>query len=101
MVKFESPTIGQRKLEDEFGKNAPKKDWIIAIFQRFCEIGTVENRERSKITEKIDKVHHVTENQQQTSVRDCCNGLLYFSNNSTSTYDCIETLQSSICSKIQ
>ena len=43
-------------------------------FKRFCEIGTVENWERSarpsKITEeKIDKVHHVTENQQRISVQ--------------------------------
>ena len=74
MAKSESPTIVQGKLEAEFGKNAPKKDCIIAIFQRFYETGTIENREHSerpsKITEeKIDKVPHVSENHQQASVR--------------------------------
>ena len=68
-VKFQSPTIVQRKLEAEFGKKAPKNDCIIATFQRFCETGTVENREHSGrpsklIEENIDEVYHVTENQQ-------------------------------------
>ena len=47
MNKFELPTIVQRKLEAEFDKNTPKKNCIIATFQRFYETGTVENRERS------------------------------------------------------
>ena len=51
-----------------------KKDCIRAMFQRFCETSTVENLERSrrpsKITEeRFNEVHHITENQQQTSVR--------------------------------
>ncbi len=74
MAKFELPTVVQRKLKAEFGKNAQKKDCIIATFQRFCETVTVEDRERaersSKITEeKIEKVHDVIENQPQSSVR--------------------------------
>ncbi|CAF2697237.1 unnamed protein product [Rotaria sp. Silwood2] len=74
MAKFESRTVVQRILQAEFGKNAQKKDCIIATFQRFCEIVTVEDRERSgrpsKITEeKIEEVHDVIENQQQSSVR--------------------------------
>ena len=72
MAKFESPTIVQRKLKAEFGKNTTERDYIIAMFKRFCETGTVENHSGrlSTITwEKIDEVHHVTENQQQTSVQ--------------------------------
>ena len=75
MVKFESLTIVQRKLETELDKNSPKKkDCFITMLQRFCESGTAGNRERSrrlsKISEEeIDKVHHVTENKKQTSVR--------------------------------
>ncbi len=74
MAKFESPIVVQRKLQAEFGKNAPKKDCIISTFQRFCETGTVENRERSGrpsiITEeKIDEVYDVIENQPQSSVQ--------------------------------
>ena len=46
MAKFESPTTVQRKVEAEFGKNAPKKYCIIAMFQRFCETSMVGNRER-------------------------------------------------------
>ena len=74
MAKFESPAIVQRKLEAEFAKNAPKKDYTIATSQRFCGTDTIENRKRSgrpsKITEeKIDELHDVTEKQQQTSVQ--------------------------------
>ena len=74
MAKFESPTIVQPKLEAEFDKKAPKMDCIIATFQHFCEAGTLENREHSGepskiIEEKIDEVHHVTEDQQRTSAQ--------------------------------
>ena len=74
MAKFESPAIVQQKLEAEFCKDAPKEDCVIATFQRSCETGTLENRERSgrpsKITEeKFDKVYDVIENQQQTSIQ--------------------------------
>ena len=86
-------------MKAEFDKNASKKDCIIATFPRFCETGTVEDWDHSgrssKITEeKIDEVHHVTENQQTNKGPDCWNCLLYFSNNSTQTYNCIETSQS-------
>ena len=100
---FESPTIVQRKLEAEFGKNTPKKNCIIATFQRFCETGTVENRERlgrlAKTTEK--KIDSPSRYRKSTTNKcpDCCNGLPYFLNNGTSNYDCIEILQSPICSK--
>ena len=85
------PTVVQRKLEAELGKNAPEKDYIIAAFQRFCETDTIENQECSKRPSKItvNEVHNINENQQQTSVQIVCNGLLYFSNNTTSNYDCI------------
>jgi hypothetical protein len=74
MAKFESPTIVERKLKAEFGKNAPKKDCIIATFQRFCETGSVEDRERpgrpSTVTEdKVEEVIDVIDNQPQSSVR--------------------------------
>ena len=63
-------------MEAEFVRNTfkKKKNCIIATFQCFCETGTVENRKHSgrpsKITEeKIGEAHHVTESQQQTSIR--------------------------------
>ena len=65
-AKSEPPAFVQRKLEAELGKNVPKKNCIIATFQHFCRTNMVESRERSgrfsRITEKIDEVHHVTEN---------------------------------------
>ena len=74
MAKFESSTIVKRKLWTEFGKNTPGETTIREIFQRFCETGTVEDRERpgrpSEITEeKIDEVAEVIENEPQSSVR--------------------------------
>ena len=74
MVKFDSATVVQRKLWAEFGKNTPGLTCIKDTFQRFCETGTVEDRERSgrpsKITEeKIDEVSDVLENEPQSSVR--------------------------------
>ena len=60
MAKFESSTVVKRKLWTEFGKNTPGETTIRETFQRFCETGTVEDRERpgrpSEITEeKIDE----------------------------------------------
>jgi hypothetical protein len=74
MAEFQSPTIVERKLKAEFGKNAPKKDCIIATFQRFCEIGSVEDRERSgrpsTVTEDmVEEVRDVIDKQPQSSVR--------------------------------
>ena len=60
IVKFEWPTIVQRKREAEFGKNAPKKDCIIETFQRFCETGTVENGERSGRPSKLTEEKFMT-----------------------------------------
>ena len=55
-AKFQSSTVVKRKLWTEFGKNTPGKTTIRETFQRFCETGTVEDRERpgrpSEITEK-------------------------------------------------
>mgnify|MGYP001047299604 CR=1 FL=1 len=74
MAKFDSATVVKRKLSAEFGKNTPGLTCIKDTFERFCETGTVEDRERSgrpsEITEeKIEEVTDVLENQSQTSVR--------------------------------
>lgn len=74
MAKFESSTIVRRKLQVEFGNKTPSVVSIQATFERFCETGTVEDRERSgrpsKITEeKIDEVYDVLQNEPQSSVR--------------------------------
>jgi transposase len=68
MAKYESPAIVRRKLQVEFGRSIPSEGCITATFQRFCETGTVEDKERSgrpsKIAEeKIEEVHDVIENQ--------------------------------------
>ena len=71
MAKFQSSTLVKRKLWTEFGKNTPGETTIRETFQRFCETGTVKNRERpgrpSEITE--EKVDEVIENEAQSSVR--------------------------------
>ena len=54
MVKFQSSTVVQRKLEAEFGENGPEKDWIIAAFQRFCETST--NEKISSVQEDLQKL---------------------------------------------
>ena len=74
MAKFESSTVVKRKLWAEFGKNTPGETTIRETFQRFCETGTVEDRERPgrppEITEeKIDEVAEVIENEAQSSFR--------------------------------
>ena len=59
MAKFESATVVQRKLSAKFGKNTPGLTCIKDTFERFCETGTIEDRERSgrpsEITESISK----------------------------------------------
>ena len=67
-----TPSFGCSCNED-WKLNLARTHRIIATFQHFCEIGTVDNRQcsgrSSKATEeKIGKVLHVTENQQQTNV---------------------------------
>jgi hypothetical protein len=37
-AKFESPMIVKRKLQVEFGKNAPSENSIKVTFQRFCDL---------------------------------------------------------------
>ncbi len=60
--------VVKRKLQVEFGKKTPIEVTIKATLERFCETGTVEDRERpgrsSKITEeKIDEVRDVLGNE--------------------------------------
>ena len=74
MAKFESPVVVKRKLHVEFGNETSSKFSIRATFERFCETGTVQDRERSgrppKITEEtIDEVHVVRENEPHLSIR--------------------------------
>ena len=45
--KFESPVIVRRTLQAEFGQDTPSEDTITRIYQRFCEIGTVKDRQHS------------------------------------------------------
>ncbi len=74
MAKFESPTILKRKLQVDFDKITLNEVCIREIFERFCEIGTVEDRKcsgrPSKLTEdKVNEIHDVRENEPQSSVR--------------------------------
>jgi hypothetical protein len=74
MAKFESPTVVRRKLQIEFGNKTPSVVSIQATFERFCETGTVEDRERSGrpstiSEEKIDEVRDVIESEPHPSVR--------------------------------
>ena len=74
MAKYESAAVVRRKLQIEFGRSTPSEGCITVTFQRFCETGTVEDKERSgrpsKITEeKIEEVCDVIENDPQSSVR--------------------------------
>jgi transposase len=66
--------VVRRKLQVEFGKNIPTEAWIKRTSDRFCETGTVEDREHpgrpSKTTEEnIDEVRDVIQNEPQSSVR--------------------------------
>ena len=74
MGKFESLTTVKRKLQAEFGKQIPSLNCIKDVFERFTEIGTVEDRERSGrlsvITEEtVEKVHYDCEAERRQSVR--------------------------------
>ena len=74
MAKYESAAVVRRKLQIEFGRSTPSEGYITVTFQRFCDTGTVEDKERSgrpsKITEeKIEEVCDVIENDPQSSVR--------------------------------
>ena len=62
MAKFESSTVGKRKLQSNFGKNTPTEHGIRNRFERFCETGSIEDRimvwkSDSKINQK--KVNEV------------------------------------------
>ena len=74
MGKFESLMTVKRKLQAEFGKQAPSLNRIKDVFDRFTETETVEDRERlgrhSVITEEtVEKVHYVCEAEQRQSVQ--------------------------------
>jgi len=74
MTKFESPIVLKLKLHVQFGKNAPSENCIIVRSQRFCETGTVWDRECSrrswKVTkEKVSELHDVVENEPQLNFR--------------------------------
>lgn len=74
MAKFESPAIVRRKLQVEFGKNTPTEVCIKATFDRFCDTGTVFDRQHpgrpSQITEeKVDDIRNAIQNEPQSSVR--------------------------------
>jgi hypothetical protein len=56
MAIFESSVIVRQKLHVEFGRSAPSEGCITATFQRFCETGTLENKERSRRPSKMTKV---------------------------------------------
>ncbi len=45
--------VVKRKLQIEFGKNTPSEKCIKVTFERFCETGTVEDRQRSGRSSKI------------------------------------------------
>ncbi|CAF2049257.1 unnamed protein product, partial [Rotaria magnacalcarata] len=71
MAKFDSATVVQRKLRVEFGINTPGLTCIKDTFERFCETGTVEDRERSgrpsSISEEtIDKVSDALKDKPQS-----------------------------------
>lgn len=73
MAKFESPVVVRRKLQVEFGNKTPSEVSIKAIFDRFCETGTVEDRARSERPSKVteEKMYEVREvlEEPQSSVR--------------------------------
>ena len=73
MAKFESLTVVQRKLKDEFGTQTPSLHCIKDTFEHFNETGTVEDRQRSGrpsvITEeKVEEVSHFCEAEPRSSV---------------------------------
>ncbi|CAF2265044.1 unnamed protein product [Rotaria magnacalcarata] len=82
MAKFDSATVVQRKLRVEFGINTRGLARIKDAFERFCETGTVEDRERSgrpsSISEEtIDKVSDALKDKPQSSVRSVATTVLF------------------------
>ena len=74
LAKFESPILVKRQLQVEFSEQTPGVDCIRKTFQRFCETGTVEDRQRSGRPhvideEKIDEVCNLIHDEPQSSVR--------------------------------
>ncbi|CAF1953254.1 unnamed protein product [Rotaria magnacalcarata] len=74
MAEFESPAVAKRELQVEFGEQTSGVNYIRDTFERFCETGTVEDRQSSGRTrtiteEKIDKVHDFIQDEPQSSVR--------------------------------
>ena len=74
MAKFESLTVVKRKLKSDFGKNTTTEHGIRTIFERFCEIGTVEERSRSGRPtainqEKVDEVNDFLRTHRGSSIR--------------------------------
>ena len=74
MGKFQSLTTVKRNLQAEFGRQTPNLNCIKDVFERFTEIGTVEDWEGSGrpsvITEEtVEKVRDVCEAERRQSVR--------------------------------
>ena len=42
MAKFQSATTVEGKLQSSFGKNTPTEHGTRTIFERFCEMGSIE-----------------------------------------------------------
>lgn len=68
------PVFVRRQLQAEFGAKILSESCIRKPFDRFCETGTAEDRERSKrrpeITkEKMDEVQDFLQDELQSSVR--------------------------------
>ena len=82
MAKFDSTAVVTRKLQSELGQKTPGEDCLARTFQRFCEMGPVEDRLRSgrspTITEvKVDEAHDVCATESRTRVRaEMCRTLL-------------------------
>ena len=74
MAKLESATVVKRKWQSDFGKNTPTEHGIRAIFERFYETGSVEDRPRSEgptviNQEKVNEVNDLLQTHPGSSVR--------------------------------
>jgi hypothetical protein len=74
MAKLESPIIVIRELQRRGTTNIPSRHTITSIYQKFLEIGSVEDRAHtgrpSTITEdKVEEVQQILDNQPVNSVR--------------------------------
>ena len=61
-------------MQADFGQDTPSKDTITRTYQRFCETGTVEDRQRSARPstireDKVDEVRDVSESKSNSGVR--------------------------------